>query len=306
MEEENSDVKTAIISTVIILNIAANAIVIAVVARYSELREDPTTLFMLSLCASDIGFGFIVMPIGASVCSSATPNVQYLTVLPNIMMFFLWWFAFNSLHSLCWLTVCKMISVLKPFRYEQLFTSRRCYGVIVFNWVVGGALAASKFTLVAHFNIETCIHQYERSDSGDVLALISYGYGIVAPIVALFYATTRIFVVVVRAHTSMLAQVHSIEGSAGSGGLVTLQAVRSARNILIICFASFSLTVPVVLQSSLTHTGYWTPPIFRFAAVWLFACNTFTNSVLYVVLHSLLRKKTRLMFVGWYRYFSGG
>ena len=306
MEEENSDLKTAIICTVIVLNIASNVIVIAVIARYAELREDPTTLFMMSLCASDLGFGCIVMPISASVCSSATPNVQYLSVLPNIHMFFLWWFTFSSLHSLCWLTVCKMISVLKPFRYAQLFTHRRCYGIMIFNWVVGGALAASKFTLAAHFDIGSCLYRHELSNSGYALALISYVFGILAPIVALFYSTTRIFIVVVRAHTSMLAQVHAIEGSAGTTGQVTLQAVRSARNILLICFASFSLTVPVVLQGSLTFAGYGMPHILRFASIWLFGCNTFTNSMLYVVLHSSLRKKTRLMFVDSYRHFSSG
>ena len=304
----DNDVKSAIISGVSIMNIITNSLVIALIARNSELREDRTALFMFSLSVSDLATGCTVMPISAAVCSSATPNVKYMTILPDLHMFFLWWFSFNSLHSLCWLTVCKMVAVLKPFRYEQLFTRNRCYGIIVFNWVVGAALAATKFTVRPVFSHILCVHKFLPGYNVSTLSLFTYAVTVVGPILVLLYATTRIFIVIVRTHKRILAQVHAIDGDTGSAGLVTLQAIRSAKNVLVIYSVSMILTIPLIVFALLRHTGYIlsTPPEFRFAAIWLFSCNTFMNGFLYIVLHRSLRKKTWLLFVDVYQLCHGG
>ena len=85
---EFSDVKPVIISAVIVLNIITNCLVIAVIARYAALREDRTTLFMCSLCVSDLAGGCTAMPISAALCSRATPTVRLSTrYLPEIQMF---------------------------------------------------------------------------------------------------------------------------------------------------------------------------------------------------------------------------
>ena len=48
------DIKTVVISAVIVLNITLSVLVIAVIVRHPQLREDATTLFMLSLTLSDL------------------------------------------------------------------------------------------------------------------------------------------------------------------------------------------------------------------------------------------------------------
>ena len=304
----DNDVKTAIISAVSIMNVITNSLVIAVIARNSELREDRTALFMFSLSVSDLATGCTVMPISAAVCSNATPNVKYMTILPDLHMFFLWWFSFNSLHSLCWLTVCKMVAVLKPFRYEQLFTLNRCYGIIVFNWVVGAALAATKFTVRPVFSQIMCVHTFLPGYGISSLSLFTYAVTAVGPILVLLYATTRIFIVIVRTHKIILAQVHAIDGDTGSAGLVTLQAIRSAKNILFICSVSLILTIPLIVFALLRHTGnrLSSSKEFKFAAIWLFSCNSFMNSFLYIVLHRSLRKKTWRLFVDVWQLCHGG
>ena len=289
------------------MNIITNSLVIALIARNSELREDRTALFMFSLSVSDLATGCTVMPISAAICSSATPNVKYMTALPYFHMFSVWWFNFNSLHSMLWLTVCNMVAILKPFRYEQLFTLNRCYGIIIFNWVVGAALAATKFTVLPVFSINLCVHKFLPGYGISPLSLFTYGVTFVVPILVLLYATTRIFIVIVRTHKRILAQVHAIDGDTGSAGLVTLQAIRSAKNILVICCASLIFTVPLILFALLRHTGYRlsTTLDFKFAAIWLYSCNTFMNSFLYIVLHRSLRKKTWRLFVDVYQLCHG-
>ena len=134
--DEISDFKAPAISALIIMNMVVNALVIAVIARYPELREDRTTLFMFSLSVSDLATGCTFMPISAALCSSTTVGIaDMFAYLPNIHAFLFWWFGFNSMYSLCWLTVSKAIVILNPLRSEQLLPRNRCYAIIVFNWV---------------------------------------------------------------------------------------------------------------------------------------------------------------------------
>ena len=51
---ELSDIKAAAICVIIVLNVILNSLVIAVIARYPQLREDRTTLFMFSLSVADL------------------------------------------------------------------------------------------------------------------------------------------------------------------------------------------------------------------------------------------------------------
>ena len=104
--KDYAGVKSTVISVIIILNIITNSLVIAVIARYPQLREDRTTLFMFSLSVSDLAAGCTFMPISAALCSRATPEVaEMVGLLPKTHAYMMWWFAFNSMHSLCWLTI---------------------------------------------------------------------------------------------------------------------------------------------------------------------------------------------------------
>ncbi|KAK2182113.1 hypothetical protein NP493_366g02060 [Ridgeia piscesae] len=125
------DIKTATISLVIIMNITLNVLLIAVIGRYPQLREDRTTLFMFSLTLSDLANGCTAMPISAAVCSSATPNVRTTSrYLPKTHAFLLTWFCVTSLQSLCCVAMCKMVAITTPLRYEQILTRTRCYYII--------------------------------------------------------------------------------------------------------------------------------------------------------------------------------
>ena len=103
------DFKPVIISALIVMNITLNDLVIA---KYPQLREDRTTLFIFSLTLSDLANGCTAMPISAAVCSKATPNVRnMLPYVPRVLQVCSVWFNYTSVHSLCWVTVCKMIAI---------------------------------------------------------------------------------------------------------------------------------------------------------------------------------------------------
>ena len=84
----------------------------------------------------------------------------------------------------------------------------------------------------------------------------------------------------------------------GNPGIVTVQAIRSAKNILIICFVYIALTVPLLTFAVLRHVIYSEriTRVFSFSAACLYSCNSFMNSFLYLVLYRLMRKKIVRMF----------
>ena len=293
-------IKTLVISAVIIVNMILNTLVIAVIARYPQLREDRTALFVFSLLLSDLLAGCTALPISAVACVSATPNEYNATYLAETQLFFVAWFSFNSVHSLCWLTVTKMVALLHPFRYEQLFSHRRCYVVIVCVWLTGALTAGLSVRTSVPWNSVSCT--YDRPiDSGTSVAITVRFVLVVLPLIAMVYATARIFCVVVRTHYQIAAQVRSIGGQVDAGGntsSLTLRSVRSGRNVLIVCLGVLVLSVPITILILLGYTGgpiHSVSETFIFAAVWLAMSNSFVNSLLYLILFRSVRKKTKTL-----------
>ena len=295
---EYNDVKTTIISIVIVMNVIANSLVIAVIARYPQLREDRTTLFMFSLSVSDLACGCTAMPINAAVCSSATTNtVSKLTYLPNFQAFFAWWFGIISMYSLCWLTVSKAIFILNPLRTEKLLPRRRCYIVIGLTWTISGLFSLVNFKFDIRWNMMLCTNRYPESRNTAIVFMSGFVIGCVIPGIAIVHSTVRIFIEVVRTHRQISALGQSLAVNTGDAGFVTLQAMRSSKNAIITCVTTVALNMPFLVfcfTRSIT-TNYIQREFLIFAALSIFKCNTFVNSLLYLFLYRSVRRKTAQM-----------
>jgi len=295
---EYSDVKTTVISTVIVMNIITNSLVIAVIARYPQLREDRTTLFMFSLSVSDLAAGCTFMPMSAALCSKATTDsVAKLTFLPKVDAFFVWWFGATSMYSLCWLTVSKAIFILNPLRTEQLLPRRRCYIIIGLIWTICGLFSASHFKVDIRWNVMLCSNRFPKGREGATWLMSGFVVGVVIPGIAIVYSTVRIFIVVVRTHRQISALEQSITVKMGNAGFVTVQAMRSAKNAIIICVMSVVLNIPILVFFiiRLMTTSYVPSEMFSFAAMWVFESNSFVNSLLYLFLYRSVKRKTAQM-----------
>ena len=300
---EWNDIQVAVISAVILFNVVINVLVIVVIAKYPELREDRTTLLMFSLSVSDLAAGCTTMPISAVLCAGRIPTT-HLKQVQQVQMFCRWLFGFNSLHSLCWITVCKMITLLKPLRHEKLLTRNRYYGIIIFNWVVGVAIAAKMSRLGMVWSSDICIYFARATYNVSGPILLIYAVTVIIPGVVLVYATARIFVVVARAHAAINRQVHALNAvglNTASAGLVTLNAIRSARNVLVICIVSVLLTLPMSAML-IIRRRYPLSAEVTFGAVWLFFGTTFLNSLLYITLYRSMRKKTKQLLTAVYTF----
>ena len=293
---EYSYIKTPVICVIIILNVIMNSLVIAVIARYPQLREDRTTLFMFSLSVSDLAAGCTFMPISAALCSRATPEVADMVgLLPKMHAFMMSWLGFNSMYSLCWLTISKAIVILNPFKVERYLTHKRCYFIIAMTWIIGCVLALGNFTMDIPWNTVRCTYGRTDEHSIKVGYLVHFVMGVALPVSVLVYGTLRIFLVVMRTHRQILALENSVavgENSIGNTGFVTFHAIRSSRNVVVICVVSLILDTPLLVFAVLdTLTGTHVPHVFSFVSAWLFQSNTFMNSLLYLVLFKCVQKK---------------
>ena len=301
--EDFDDIRPAIISAVIVLNITLNVIVVAVFVKYPILLEDRTNLFMLSLTLSDLANGCTSMLISAALCSRATPNARRMDqYLPKIQALCSVWFNFNSMHSLCWVTVCKMVAITKPLRYEQLLTRSRCSVIISGIWIsgVGTTLLLSPF-VSTDFNFETCMYMNKSDKPTGFIVLVLFGlvFGLVLPLVVIVISTGTIFRVIVQTHRQIATQTNSIAGHISVENMpsLTVKSIRSGRNVLIVCLAYILLTIPISVEVMFVIVGMenYVSPFVNFAAVWTLFCNSFVNSLLYLLLFRNIRSKALFM-----------
>ena len=296
-----SDGKPLTISAIMVMNVIANSIVIAVIAKYPQLREDRSTLFMFSLALSDLANGCTSMPISIALCSRATPNVRNMTgFLPKIHLTFSLWFTACSMHSLCWMTVCKLIAITKPFRYEQLLTRNRCYFIICCTWITGALLAATLAPSVSSWNLDVCTFHITVSPASAGIIVIDLIIAVVLPVVVLVYSSMRIFIVIIRTHRRIAAQVNSIGGEPGTSAdvaCVTLASIRSGRNVLVVSLSFFLLTIPYIIFMLLFafKLDVHLPSSYKFVASWVLLSNSSVNSIIYIYLFRDVRHKTAHM-----------
>ena len=296
-----NDTKLAVICVIIVMNVIMNSLVIAVIARYPQLREDRTSLFMFSLSVSDLAAGCTFMPISAALCSRATPEVaDMVSLLPKIHAFTLWWHGFNSMYCLCWLTISKAIVIVKPFSVELLLTRKCCYVIISVNWIIGCLLALVNCNVDVTWNVEMCSHRLPQDHTLAPFYLAHFVLAVVLPVSLILYGTVRIIIIVVRTHRQISALEQSVavgNNSIGNTGFVTVQAIRSSRNVIIICVVSLVLNSPIFAFIVLRFlTEYHIPDVFSFVSMWVFESNTFVNSLLYLLLFKSVRRKIFHMF----------
>ena len=298
MADSNIPFKASFISVVTVVDILVNILVTTVIIRHPQLREDRSTLFMLSLTVSDLCNGFTTMPLSAYFCMNNTVDVGSIL---KIHRFFIRLFAMVSLYSLCWVTLTKMVAILMPFRYEQLLSTKRCYVIIVCLWIFGIVLTAVGFRLDVKWNQTFCITANSYYPYAPLSTQIGLLLGIAVPLTVTVYASGRILIVIVKTNLQITAQVNSIGGTVGvvlSGPTtVTLQSIRSGRNILLICAAELVLTLPMIILIVFSLVlSVEMSESFQFVSVWSVMCNSPVNGILYMCLFRSVRMKILHMF----------
>ena len=146
-----------------------------------------------------------------------------------------------------------------------------------------------------------CLYDIQRSSDIATLLVLGATLGLVAPVIVMVYATSRIICVVVRTHRQAALQVSTIGGDntlSENVPSVTMKSLRSGKNILLMCLAYVALTIPMLIDVSAAMTGReeYLPSWYRFISVWIMLCNSSVNSVIYLVFFRSVRSRTTKMF----------
>ena len=291
--------KTAMISSVVVLNVVLNSTVIAVIVKYQQLRDNPTHLFMVSLFGADLVHGMTALPISATLCYIASIAKDEDNYLVAIQFAGLRWCFFTSLLSLCFVTVSKMVSITRPLHCDRMFTKTRCYVIVASIWVTGAVLVILWSQASMSWSRDLCITRPSQVTKLSAITRVIYNASLFVALVAITYL--KIVQVIFRTHLDMTSQVHSIGGNTATMATdvsLTLMSIRSGRNVLIICAVTVILTIPGIIYSAglSIYGGTGLSPSFGFIAIWIAMCNTFVNSLLYLFLFRSVRTQAASMF----------
>ena len=293
--------KTALMSSVVVLNIVLNSTVIAVIVKYPQLRENPTNLFMCSLFGADLVLGIMVLPISTILCSIASIAKEEDSYFVAMNFAGLRWCFFASLLSLCFVTVSKMVSITRPLHCDRIFSKTRCYVIVASIWVTGAVLVIFWSQASMSWGSDLCISQPSQMISLSSITRVIYLGFIWIGLIAISYATVKILHVIFRTHLHMTSQIHSIGGNTATTATdvsLTLMSIRSGRNVIIMLAVTLILTIPMITYgvalAMYDGIGLW--PSFGFVTIWIGMCNTFVNSLLYLFLFRSVRTKAASMF----------
>ena len=110
-----------------------------------------------------------------------------------------------------------------------------------------------------------------------------------APTVIIMIAYRKMFLAVRRQVRSMPAVVQGPLGVQSIFG----SSVRSAKNLFVMCIAYWSTFMPVNFSVVLRATGMTLPDWVQFATSWVYVSSSAINGILYISLHSYVRRELR-------------
>ena len=298
-----ADIKLATVGALTATNLLSNSLVIGVLLRYPQLREDRNALFILAMSVSDMGSGLFNILLSAGLCSSASPFLlRKYSYLPTIIGFSMWWCNFVSMYSLCWLIISKNVAISMPFRSDQLLSRKRCHIINGLTWLVGFCTSAVLLSEDLTWGEGICSFNFPTDSPFKPYYILLSFFSIFLPRALLTWGTVRIIIIVMRTHRQISAQLHSVADNAAAtstSDTVTAKTLRSSINVIVICVVSIVLSTPVAIYIvHLNTTDYRLASLYGFVCIWMFQLNTVANGVLYLTIFRSVRKKTAAMLRG--------
>ena len=198
-------------------------------------------------------------------------------------------FGLCSLCHLAAVSIVKCTVIIRPLTHFTIFTDRVLRAMICAIWtvslVVCGAMSLAKIDV--YFNWVTMVANSKRQ-----YTVLTYGFGgitFVASTLIIMISYTKVFLVVRRQMRSMPTDVLGSYGSRTIFG----SSVRSAKNLFVMCAVYYVTYVPVNIETALRARGMALPEAVRFAIMWIYISSAALNGLLYIALHSSVRRELR-------------
>ena len=278
-------VRALVISLVSLTTFAVNIPIICVTFRSRRFEHDSVAKLIASLAVSDIGNG-----IKASCCGSLAwslePGQQAPTWLVRFINSAMFGFGVCSIWHLAAVSVIKCTVIVLPLTHFTIFTDRVLCLVVTAIWtssLVVGCATNVGVTDVYFSRVTMLAYAKHRHRFMAAFALINF----VAPTLIIMLAYTKVFLAVRR-------QVRSLPiATIGRFGSRTIfgSSVRSAKNLFVMCAAHWLTFLPVTFSVVLRATSMTLPDAVQFAVSWTYVSSSAVNGILYIALHSSVRRE---------------
>jgi len=198
-------------------------------------------------------------------------------------------FGVCSIWHLAAVSVVKCGVIVRPLTHFTIFTDRVLRAIICTVWaysLIVCGLSNVNITETYFSSVTLLSHvKHDNSIFGASLAVINF----IAPTLIVMTAYIKVFLVVRRQVRSMPKSVLGHFGSQTIFG----SSVRSAKNLFVMCAAYWLTFMPVTFSALVRAAGSKLPDAVQFAMSWIYVSSSAVNGILYIALHSSVRRELR-------------
>ena len=288
-------VKAAFATVLCLASLGVNIPVIIVTSRSETLKNDHVTSVMCSMAVSDVVTGAGLFGISAVVAWVQPRVVPYAFTQVQGFLFYL--YSHNAFWHLAFASVIKCGVIVWPLTYLKVFTDRTINLTLMAIWIVNIVFDCILFVIGVRYSFDWI----------QILPVLMNYFTFVPPLRLLsFFASTicmgmcyaKIFLVVRKQLASTAPEGMPSGLTSDSAGRLTSQIkdkfllnVRSAKTIFIICAAFLLAYTPFTIKGLTAYNNV----AFAFASRWIHEAGSFTNGLLYVLLHKKVRTEFKKM-----------
>jgi len=195
-----------------------------------------------------------------------------------------------SIWHLAAVSVVKCTIIIRPLTHFTIFTDRVLRAIICTIWTLSVLLGGVSNVSVtdAYFRWSDMIPNVIRQENESFGVIFGAVTFVVATLI-IMTAYTKVFLVVRRQVRSLSNALPGVDGST----MIFGSSVRSAKNLFVMCAVYYLSYIPVMLKLALRSRGVMMPDAVEFLFSWVYISTAALNGILYIALHSSVRRELR-------------
>jgi len=198
-------------------------------------------------------------------------------------------FGVCSIWHLAAVSLVKCSVIVRPLTHFTIFTDRVLRAIICTIWTLDLIIGiAINFGVTdAYFSWISMVAFAKRQNTSFANAFGALN--IVVSTLIIMTAYTKVFLVVRRQVRSISTAVLEPVGPA----MIFGSSVRSAKNLFVMCAAYYLTYLPVMVRLVLRTRGLKLHDAVEFAIIWIYLSSAALNGLLYIALHSSVKRELR-------------
>lgn len=288
--------------------ILGNIAVIYAIVNTRQLKDKVSSIFLINLSITDLSSALFVM-LSALFCIALDLH-RVNTIWCNFMCAMNYCLIIVSMMTLAVISVDRLLSVLFPFKYHDVVTSRRVMTVITFTWIqgliFGVAPACVGWVHYDYWEAVCAINWHQEPRSGRInYVIVAFVLCFILPsvVILISYSVTikcaKLTICGTTAHSSgsttlrnnnLEVRKHNKDDYLGLKTITSMLVVVAA---FFVCLTPFSVTK---LIKVVTNDSLYVPPYVNLWAAFFGYLSSMVNPFIYGILRADFRRAYKRMF----------